>query len=330
MPFNVYGQDNAIRLLKSYLAEERLQGAFLFSGPEGVGKKLSAKLLAQAANCLGENAPCLECPSCKKIDALQHPDVPFIDSATPLEPSGETEDGSPGSIRIGHIRTLQKAISYKAYEARLKFFIIDNAHNLNPSAANALLKVLEEPPRLSVIILVTDKPFMLFKTIVSRCRTVKFAALNRELLENVLKQEHGFDPYSAHFLAFYSEGRLGRALSLKGTGIIEKKNALIDAFIGSKGLRMDNFTLQKREEIRDYLNILAGWFRDIYIVKTDASGPGLINSDRLEELKKSSSLLSLQKLNEITDAISEAILNLERNINTKLLLYNLGAVLWEA
>ncbi|MGA2775687.1 MAG: DNA polymerase III subunit [Candidatus Omnitrophota bacterium] len=328
---DIYGQDNAISLLKGYLNEGRLEGGFLFSGPEGIGKRFSAGILAQAANCLRNNLEsCGDCPSCKRIASGQHPDVHFIDASTPTDilTEGLNDEGATGAIRIGHIRQLQKNISYKAYEGRLKFFIIDNAHNLNPSASNALLKVLEEPPQGSVIILITDKPFLLFKTIVSRCKAIKFTALNRRVLEKILKADYNLDSDTTHFLAYFSEGRLGKALRLKDTGVLNEKNALIDNFIQVKDFRLGNLTLQKRDEVRDCLNILAGWFRDIYLLKIGAEGSGLINSDRIGELKRSLPSFSLNKLNEIMDAISESIFYLERNINTKLLLYNLRAVLW--
>ena len=329
---NIYGQDNAVALLTSYLNEGRLEGGFLFCGPDGVGKRLAAKILAQSANCLENDLEsCGNCASCKKIESLQHPDVYFINADTPIDIPGEgsNDEGVAGALKIGHVRQLQKNISYRAYEGKKKFFIIDNAHNLTSSASNALLKILEEPPKGSVIILITDKPFLLFKTIISRCKVIKFIPLQREELKGILIKDHGLNNDTAHFLAYFCEGRLGRALQLKDTDILNKKNALIDKFINTNKLKLDNFSLQKRDEVRSCLNILAAWFRDIYLLKVGAQDSGLINLDRSDELDRSLANFSVSKLNEIMDSISESIFYLERNINTRLLLHNLGAQLWK-
>jgi len=333
MPFkDIYGQDNVVVLLSSYLSEGKLEGGFLFCGPDGVGKRLAAKILAQSANCLeNEFDACGNCASCKKIESLQHPDVYFINAETPIDIPGEgvNDESGTGALKIGHVRQLQKNISYKAYEGKKKFFIIDNAHNLTPSASNALLKILEEPPKGSVIILITDKPFLLFKTIISRCKVIKFVPLQREELKGILVNDYAISKESAHFLAYFCEGRLGKALQLKDTDILNEKNALIDRFIGTSKLKLDNFSLQKRDEVRGCLNILATWFRDIYLLKVGAQESELINLDRIDELSRSVINFPVSKLNEIMDSISESIFYLERNINTRLLLHNLGAELWK-
>lgn len=329
---NIYGQDNAVALLASYLHEGKLEGGFLFCGPDGIGKCLTAKTLAQSANCLENDFDsCDNCASCKKIENLQHPDVYFIDADTPIDIPGEgpNDEGSTNALKIGHVRQLQKNISYRAYEGKKKFFIIDNAHNLTPSASNALLKILEEPPKGSVIILITDKPFLLFKTIISRCKIIKFIPLQRQKLEGILINDYELDNDSAHFLAYFCEGRLGKALQLKDTDILNEKNALIDRFINTNKLKLDNFSLQKRDEVRSCLNILATWFRDIYLLKVGAEESELINLDRAPELSRSLAHFSVSKLNGIMDSISESIFYLERNINTRLLLHNLGAALWK-
>ena len=214
----IKGQDNPVSILQSYLERNRLAGGYLFTGPEGVGKKLTAKILAKTLNCQeGGLDSCDRCPSCLKIEKDQHPDVHLIES-----------DGQ--EIKIESIRQLQREISFRPYEGKKKVFIIDKAHTLNPESSNALLKILEEPPKDSVIILVTDKPNLLFKTIISRCKAIKFPALKRSELKGVLKLEHGFSDEMAHFLAYYSEGRIGYALRLKDSGILCQKNAVIDIF----------------------------------------------------------------------------------------------------
>lgn len=293
------------------MEQSRLEGGYLFCGPEGMGKKMTAKEVAKAVNCL-ETAmdSCDRCISCLKIANNQHPDIHFI----------ANEDAE---IKIEYIRQLQKDISLRPYEGKRKVFIIDNAHKLTAEASNAVLKILEEPPKGTLIILISDKPQLLFKTIISRCKAVKFFPLKRIELEGVLKKEFGFEDIRAHFLAYFSEGRLGCALRLKDADILQKKNTIIDQFSPQGRTTLDNLSLQNRQEVRGHLNILAAWFRDIYLLKTGIAHSEVINSDRIAELLKLMNRFSFSDLDEILRLISNSILYLEQNINVKLLLMDL-------
>ena len=311
----IKGQDRPIEMLENYLSQSRLEGGYLFSGPEGIGKKLTALTLAKAVNCEeGFAKPCAGCPSCRKIDKNQHPDVHLI----------EQKDSG---IKIEEIRLLQHKINLMPYEARIKVFIIDNAHQLTAEAANALLKVLEEPPKDSLIILISDKPALLFKTILSRCKVLKFAPLERERLKDIFREESGLEENTAHFLAYFSEGRLGCGLRLKEDDTLRGKNSIIDDFMLSPKPGFNTLPSQERAQIRRYMNILATWLRDIYMLKTGLPYSQTINFDRKAELSKLTERFSIPELNRMIDAISESLFCLERNINVKLIIHNLKAQL---
>lgn len=320
MPFkDIKGQDKPIEILKSYFKNPSLSAAYLFTGQEGVGKFLAAKNFAKALNCLneGEDA-CGVCPSCLKIDKGLHPDVHFI--------APEDTD----IIRIEDIRNLKKDVFLKPYEAKKRVFIINDAHTLNAEAANALLKVLEEPPPHNLIILVTPKPGLLFKTVVSRCRIIKFAPLKRENLKNILFKDYSLHNHLAHFLAYFSEGRIGAALRLKDTDILSRKNKIIDGFIGLNKQGLENTIVEGRQNLRDCLNILAAWFRDLYLLKTGLGHCELINLDRKSELLVSAGRYNFSELDKILENISDALFYTGHNINAKLLLSNLRMqVLWK-
>lgn len=339
---DIKGQDRQIEILQRYITEGRLKGGYLFIGPDGIGKKLLAETLAKAVNC--EEKPldsCDRCSSCLKIDKNEHPDVHIIDDSTALttggtvSPAGEevkpetNQEKTSDAIKIEYIRQLQNDISLKPYEARSKVFIIDNAHRLTAEAQNALLKILEEPPENSIIILTSDKPQLLFKTIISRCKILKFYPLVRSELKEFFKKEYSLDNVYSHFLAYFSEGRLGQALRLKDTDILREKNRIIDNFALSPRVGWQDLSLQDKEKVRSSINILAAWFRDIYLIKVGMPHSEIINLDRKVELLKMMSRFSFSDLNEILVSLSDSILYLEQNINIKLLLYNLGGKIWK-
>jgi len=179
------GNQRIKELLKRMLESGRLPGALLFAGEEGVGKKLFALELAKALNCRAPKGveACDECPSCKRIPHINfptsnekeelrkifwtnHPDVGFV------QPPGRV-------FHVVQMRAIDREANYRPFEGGARVFLIDEADKFNDSSANALLKVLEEPPRNSHIILITSRPAMLLATILSRCQVIRFSPLTR-------------------------------------------------------------------------------------------------------------------------------------------------------
>lgn len=325
---DIKGQDKPIQILKEYIKHSRLTGSYLFVGEEGVGKKLVAKTLAKALNCEGQALDsCDSCLPCLKIEKGQHPDIHIIDdsasSCVDLEGGRRIGTEDSASIKIEHIRQLQKDINLKPYAGKQKVFIIDNAHNLTAEASNAFLKILEEPPLGSLIILLSAKPALLFKTIISRCKMIKFYPLQRSKLEEILKKDFHLDNNLTHYLAYSCEGRIGRALKLKDIDILREKNRIIDAFTLVGRPVRDKPSIENRNDVRAHLNILAGWFRDMYLIKIGAPYSELINLDRKEELLRLVHRYTFMNLYEILNSLSNSLFYLERNVNIKLLLANL-------
>lgn len=319
MPFaDIKGQARPIAAMKNYLTHGNSSGAYLFSGEEGVGKFLAAKTFAKAVNCLQENRDaCDDCASCRKIEKSEHPDIHFI------------EAGESGIIKIESIRDLKRAVSLKPYEARKRAFIINNAHNLNAESANALLKVLEEPPQANLIILVTSKPNLLFKTIISRCRIIKFYPLPREGLKQVLSGSYHVDNGLAHFLAYFCEGRIGSALRLNSVDAITRKNRIIDALSSQDARGLEPLFTQEKEDLRGCLNILASYLRDAYLFKAGAGNLQLINIDRAGDIAQTARIFSFLELDRMLKCICDSALYLERNINKRLIFINLKECLWK-
>jgi len=162
----IHGQKRAIELLKVGFQAERVSHAYLFYGPEGVGKFKTALLFVQLLHCERprEAEPCGGCIQCQKIAAGNHPDIEVI-----------VPDGA--SIKIEQIRNLQERVYYKCYEGKKKVIMINQAHLLTIQAANSLLKVLEEPPAETMFILLAEDLNKLPITIQSRCQLIPFAHL---------------------------------------------------------------------------------------------------------------------------------------------------------
>ncbi|MDD5115680.1 MAG: DNA polymerase III subunit delta' [Candidatus Omnitrophica bacterium] len=318
MRFNdILGHEKPIGIINAYIDNACFSGGYIFSGPQDIGKKTVARIIAQKLNCASEGErPCGSCGSCIKTEKLQHPDLHMIES-------------DAAQIKIEDIRSLQREINFRPYEGSKKVFIIDEAHRLNPEAANSLLKTLEEPSADSLIILVTHKPQNIFKTILSRCKVIRFSPLSLSLLEDVLVRNYAVDNFSAHFLSIFSEGRLGLALRLKDSNVFIEKNRIFDHFTHPDRPLDRNLTGQNKEQLRSCLNILASWFRDIYLLKAGMPENRLMHLDRKDDLFRIKEEFSFKQLDGILSSISESVFYLEHNVNTKLLLHNLGAQLWK-
>lgn len=310
---DILGHEKPLSIINSYIQGSAFSGGFIFSGPEGIGKRMVAQMAAQRLNCTAPDKPCGLCDACLKTEKLAHPDLHIIQN-------GQMQ------IKIDDIRGILREANFRPYEGATKIFIIDNAHKLNADAANSLLKTLEEPPKNSLIILVTHKPQSIIKTVLSRCKQIKFYPLARGKLEAVLAKDYLLDRLTAHFLGFYAEGRLGLALKLKDSLQLAQKNKIFDSFLLSVKPLERNFMEQSKDQLRAFLNILASWFRDIYLLKAGLADNEIIHLDRKEDLLKLIPKFSFKQLDDILAAISESALYLEANINNKMLLHNLGAL----
>src|SRR3989339_578110 len=151
------------------IEKNHIHSSYIFSGQSGIGKRLFALRLAKMLNCVGKisKRPCEECPACKKIESGNHPDVVTI---SVLE--------EKSWISIDQIKDMIKSLQINTIMNGYNIRIIDSAHLIKEDAANSLLKILEEPPKNTVIILITPVPHSLPRTILSRCATVFFNVLS--------------------------------------------------------------------------------------------------------------------------------------------------------
>ena len=180
----------------------RIAHAFLLSGPHGTGKRTCATYLTQTILCASPQAPCGQCPACKKVLAGLHPDVHVV---------GEEEK----SISVDTIRALRDQLALRPFEADRHIALIPRADRMTAQAQNALLKTLEEPAGGNVFFLLTDQPGAMLPTIVSRCRRLRFSPVSVEACAEILA-EKGVEPGRARLAAACAQGAVGRALEIAG------------------------------------------------------------------------------------------------------------------
>ncbi|MCK5217982.1 DNA polymerase III subunit delta' [bacterium] len=314
MPFSeIKGQPRAIEYFKRSVRNKRLGHAFLFIGPEGVGKRATALALAQALNCSkpAQGEACGECPACRKITQNGHPDVRII------EPEGQF-------LKIDQIREqLQRDAILKPMEGSIKLYILDSAEKLTLEAANSLLKLLEEPPPAVILVLITIQPFVLLETIRSRCQTVRFQPLETKVLSAWLRERLNCQADQAQALAMQSGGRPAKALRLADENMQALRNRVLGMLQQLGPNDWAEVAVQwgeQRVELPEMLAILLSWFRDLIILSNRASHELIMNSDRLTELEAALLGESPESLGEKCQAVLTAIHQIKKNINTQLLL----------
>ncbi len=283
------GQDKAKKLLGRALVSGNLAHAYLFRGPDGVGKQLLARNLAAAVNCrqrqsfdvsgggstaalpallgtpslgAGEpwaSLPCGQCPSCRKFSSGNHPDFLVISP-------------EKGTIKIDRIRELIQTLSYPPYESALRVVLLEDIHCMRAEAANSLLKTLEEPPPNNLLILTAAASREILTTISSRCQVVPFFSLaQEETIQVLLAVKPELDVETAGLLARLSEGCPGQALLLYRSEMIalwREMVALVSdpAKDGSRDVGLLLQAAEKmaalKEDLLPLLGLLRIWLRD--------------------------------------------------------------------
>lgn len=208
---NILGHGFIKEALVNAAKEGRVSHAYIFSGPEGIGKRLAAIEFAKLLNCespdytTDEGGEACPCGACSKIERGIHPDVFLV------------EHTSGRDIRIDQIRKeVEERVQWSPFEGKTTVAIVDDAHKMNANAQNAFLKTLEEPNAHTVIILLTSQINLLLPTIRSRTQLFEFAPLPEDVVISKLAELTGLSEAEQRVTARLSGGSLGKALMLDG------------------------------------------------------------------------------------------------------------------
>jgi DNA polymerase III subunit delta' len=258
---DIPGQQRAIRFLRQLVRKEIIPHAFLFSGMAGTGKLAAALEFGKVLNCLEPTDfdCCGVCGSCRKIDQECHPDLVRVQA-----------DGA--SIKLDQIRELKERFRFRPFEGRWRIVIIQDAQKLGEEAANAILKILEEPPGGNVFILLAPESQMLLPTIVSRCCHVRFQPLGDEVVADLLERG-GLSQEQAREVARLSGGSLEKARWLTEEDRIANWKKVLDNLVKLDGLPiLDFFPMisewaKNREEVEQDLDCIRLWVRDLILFR---------------------------------------------------------------
>lgn len=319
----IKGHSRPIGILQRALATDHVHHAYLFTGPEGVGKGMVAQAFARALNCVGppDARPCEACTHCTRAVEGNHPDMRVI--------RPDTSKARP-IIKIEVVRDLLRQVHYRPYEARRRVIVVDDAEAMTEEAANAMLKTLEEPTGETIFILVTARSRQLLTTIISRCQLVRFAPLPRELVRSHLVAEAGMEEGLAEVCAAFCEGSIGSALALGGEGVLEARRVLIESVAElSEGDALDVIGLASRygrggsESLQALLESLKTFYRDVVLVRSGASWSRVVNVDLRPLVSRAASHLTVDRAIRHIEKIDAVQSGLRAYVDAHLLLEDL-------
>ena len=307
----IVGQERAVRFLTQMLQKGNIPTALLFTGIDGIGRQRAAVALGMALNCSNPvgMAACRKCAPCRKMISGSHPDIVMV------EPDGM-------SIKIDQVRAISRQLKFAPLEGGWRMVIINDAQAMNLEASNAMLKILEEPPRRTILILTASQTTDLLPTIVSRCQQIAFRPIPQEKVAQLLVEERGLDRQTARTLAISTKGSLGKALSTDVENWKAWRDSLIGQIVALSGKTMQSLfsfaeTLSgAKDRLADSLEIIMIWFRDVIMFKFTPDR--IINEDFETEIRSASKRESVNSLLEKVEAVHSAQKAIERNANARL------------
>jgi DNA polymerase-3 subunit delta' len=311
----IIGHRRQLDILRLALTSGRLHHAYLFVGPEGIGKRTLAIALAKAVHCsAGAHDFCGSCVNCQRIDDGNHPDVRIIEPLT-----GKKE------ISILQVREFERELNFRSFTGQRKIIIVDPATLMNLASQNALLKTLEEPPQDSLLILIAPSAGGLLPTLRSRCLRISFVPLAGSEVERYLRTKQGLTGDEVEFLAALSMGSIGAALRLDKEEIVEKRR-IWTGIIGA--LKAGDYPAamiaaeslaSNRDDALKFLAWAQSWFRDLLVYGVTQNSTDLVNLDMRKQIAQAAAGYTEQRI-AVLAAGDNAATAIQRNLNRRMVL----------
>jgi DNA polymerase III subunit delta' len=357
----IIGQERVKSLLKRTIQSGKIAHAFLFYGPEGIGKDALAIEFAKALICLsGSDEACGSCRNCKRMDTLQHPNIKLVFGlpvgknektgddpisvltepqiveirenilAKAKNPYYRIEISKANFIKINSIREIKREASLSSSEEGKKIFVILNSDMMNAESSNSLLKTLEEPLADTILLLTTSAKEQLLPTIVSRCQLVKCDLLTDVEVEEALVKRDGIEDSLARLVAKIANGSYSNARHLSSLNMIEERNEVVEFMrlvLGKrKAVLIDAIdeiaSSNDRPTVERWLKLLQAWLRDALLLQENAQTPLL--DDEKKSMKNFVDNFPKSDLIASINSVEKAIAQIDKNIYLHLILTTLA------
>jgi DNA polymerase-3 subunit delta' len=316
---SIVGHESVVEHLKNAVQMNKVSHAYIISGQKGAGKKTIAGAFAKMLQCECDDPfgrPCGKCHSCLQAESGNNPDIIWV------------RHDKTASIGVDDVRAqLVSDMQIKPYSSRYKIYIVDEAEKLTQQAQNAMLKTIEEPPAYGIIILLTTNAEAFLPTILSRCVTHTLKPISSALIEKYLMEQYKIVDYQAKFAAAFSQGRLGRAISIvTADDFTEFKDEVIHVLRYIDDMEITEIVAavkdaaKYKQTIEDYIDLMIMWYRDVLLYKSTNDVNSIIFKDDLKYIRKNAMERSYQGLDNIITAMNKAKIRLAANVNFDLVM----------
>ena len=308
----IVGHEQIKEHMQAAIRDKKPFHAYLFQGEEGVGKEALARTFAAGLQCQSESAdkPCKECVSCRQMESGNQPDVIWVTR-------------EKASLGVDEIREqLCNTMDIKPFSSPYKIYLVPEAEKMTEAAQNALLKTIEEPPEYGIVILMTSNISALLPTIQSRCLTMEFRPLSTAVVESYVKEHCQVPDYQARASAAFAQGNLGKAMRYaKSEYFIERKDHIISLLRHVEQMDLSEMLAvikdlgTRKDEVRDYIDLMVLWYRDVLLFKATKDINQLLFQDEASYISREASHRSYEKIEEILQAFEKAKVRLRANVN---------------
>lgn len=320
--WDIVGHEHSINILRRALAAQLVRHAYLFTGPEHIGKTLLAQRFAQTLLCTGgpdphvaPQNPCNACLSCRKVMHGNHPDVHYVSRPPDKQ-----------FILIEQVRELQSNAARKTLEGRRNIFIIQGMHEMNVQAANCFLKTLEEPEPDVVLLLTASDPGLLLPTILSRVQQVPMHLLTTMQIKTALEQRWQVEPDEAALIAALAAGRIGWAVqAVEDEDMLTERQAQLEtlAKLPTAG-KVQRFEVAQRlsadsDKVRGILELWLLWWRDMLLAANNCLDL-IVNVDMRGLIQKQAAKIGAAESQRMVRSILGTMEALEQNVNARIAL----------